>query len=605
MKKILLTAVTLVIAYAAHTQVVCAGVSPASIQGNYDHGVQIACGQWPGETDDGTWGAWNGGLDFNIPGDYVQAELMLVDDGTPGTNPQGNPISEEGCNALTNNLTGKIAVVYRNTCWFSSKVYYAEQAGALAVIIVNREAGIIGMLGNTDPLNGPLGPDCHIPAVFLDNVDGAALIAEMQNGPVEMFIGNKLGAFANDVGSVKGEFLVSPYGGAHNLLYDGFEPGIQVYNFGSADQTNVMVNAKIDGPGGNVYDETLGPFSLLSGDTVSIFPGNTDFFPAWALGVGNYTDGDYTLTYDVSMTGTPDDSDFDNIYTSDFKIQSDQISLSRLDGSNMPIANSYPSNSTTEYQSCMLFQDANASSLAVQGLYFVPHTDTSVNDLAGAEIFANAYQWDDAWTDLDDPAYQFDPTTNDAFQNLNLITFGTHYPVANDDVDDVAYIAFATPFQFVDNQRYLFCLQTFESATISFGYDSGVSYDGNEGIIRQPVSPVHVDGEWYAAGWAGSSATSMALKTFNPASIGLGEIATLEGNAFPNPTNDVVTVSIDANGDATLKVTDIAGKVAMNNNVTLVNGSVKVDMSSLEAGVYIFNVTLENGQTSQFNVVKN
>ena len=79
----------------------------------------------------------------------------------------------------------------------------------------------------------------------------------------------------------------------------------------------------------------------------------------------------------------------------------------------------------------------------------------------------------------------------------------------------------------------------------------------------------------------------------------------VDGNAFPNPATDKVTVSIDANGDATLEVVNIAGKVAMNNTITLVNGSADVDMSSLESGVYIFNVTLENGQTSQFNVIKN
>ena len=193
---------------------------------------------------------------------------------------------------------------------------------------------------------------------------------------------------------------------------------------------------------------------------------------------------------------------------------------------------------------------------------------------------------------------------NTAFDNLNLVTFGTHYPASDNEVDDVAYVAFATPFQFVDNQRYLFCLQTFESATISFGYDSGISYDGNEGIFRQPISPVHVDGQWYTGGWNSSSASSIALKTFDPAELGIESIGTLEGRVFPNPANDVVTVSINADGAATMEVVDIAGKVAMNSAIKFVNGSVKVDMSSLESGVYIFNITLENGQTSKINVVK-
>ena len=46
---------------------------------------------------------------------------MFAEDGTTGLNPQGNPISQEGCNPLINDLTGKIAVIWRNTCEFGAK----------------------------------------------------------------------------------------------------------------------------------------------------------------------------------------------------------------------------------------------------------------------------------------------------------------------------------------------------------------------------------------------------------------------------------------------------------------------------------------------------
>ncbi len=607
MKKILLTILTLTTCGAAYSQVVCAGVSPAAIQGNYDYGIQGSCGQWPGETDDGTWGAWTGGLDFNNPGNFVQAELMLVEDGTSGLNPQGNPISQEGCNALTNNLTGKIAVIYRNTCWFSSKVYYAEEAGAVAVIIVNREAGIIGMLGNTDIMNGPLGIDCNIPAVMIDITDGQALVAEMQNGPVEMFIGNKLGAFSNDVGAVKGEFLVPEFGGDLVDIFDGFEVGLQAYNYGANDQSSVTIQATIDGPGGNVYDETVVLPTMLSGDTAFVFPGNTLEFPAFDLGgPGSYTAGDYTLTYGVDLGGT-DDANFDNTYSVNFSLNSDVISRSSIDGANLPVANAYPSNSVIEYEACTMMQEPNMSLLTNQnkgatGAYIIPHTDTNINNLAGAEIFVNAYLWDDAWVDLDDINYQFDPATADAFQNLNLIAFGTHYPGGNSEVDVPVFVEFNVPIYLADNQRYLFCAQTFQPDIISFGYDNGIDHDANQAIFRQPVSTVKTDNGTFTGGWAGLSAPSIALRI--EAGIGLGEVNAVHGSAFPNPTTGKVAVSIDASGDATLKVVDITGKVAMNAKITLVNGVIKVDMSSLDAGVYIFNVTLKNGKTSQFNVIK-
>ena len=53
-----------------------------------------------------------------------------------------------------------------------------------------------------------------------------------------------------------------------------------------------------------------------------------------------------------------------------------------------------------------------------------------------------------------------------------------------------------------------------------------------------------------------------------------------------------------------LTITDVSGKVALENTITLINGQTKVDIASLEVGIYTFNITLKDGQTSQFNVIK-
>ena len=590
MKKILLLLTVLSSGFMANSQVVFSGVSPASIQGNYDFAWADPAG--------GDWSC----PDFLVPGTFVEDTLMIVDDGTPGLNLQGNHLSAEACNGpLINDLTGKIAVIYRNTCEFGYKALQAQDAGAVAAIIINREDEIVQMGGGVEGLN------VTIPCVFVTSLTGNQLVTEMSNGPVVVFLGSKVGAYANDIGANSGQALVSPYGGANSLQYDGFEPGIQVYNYGTNDQAAVSINAKIDGPSGTIYDETVGPVAIVSGDTLAVFPGNTDAFPAWNEGIGNYENGEYTLTYTMDLGGT-DDSDFDNVLSSSFSITDGTtigtLAVSPVDASGMPVANTYPSNATTEYQGCVMIQEPNSSTMAVQGMYFIPHTDTSVNDLAGSEIFGNAYQWDDGWVDLDDPNYDFAAATTNAFNALNIVTFGTHYPASNDDVDDVAYIEFVTPFLMVDNQRYLFCLQTFETATISFGYDNTINYDGNEGIYRQPVAPVHIDGQWYSGGWSGASAPALSLKTFDPAEVGITDADILVGGAFPNPTTDAVTITVNATGGATLNVTDISGKIVMNSLVDLGTGSTKVNTSQLEAGVYVFTVIMENGKTAQFNLVK-
>jgi len=586
MKKLLLSIAVIACGFSANAQVVLAQTSPNAI--NYEF-------SW-GDPAGGDWAS----PDFLIPGTFITGDLELVEDGTPGTNPQGNPISQEGCNPLTNGtaIAGKIAVIYRNTCEFGAKALNAQNAGAIGVVIINREDEVIAMGGGADGLN------VTIPVGFISSIPGAALVAEMANGPVTMFFGNKVGAFNDDIGASSGEMLVSPYGGANSRQYDGFTPGIQLYNFGLNDQASVDITASIDGPNGNYYSETVNIQNMLSTDTASIFPGNPLEFTAWTEGgVGNYDNGLYTLTYTLDFGGT-DESDFDNVLTSTFSIQDNVLSLSNLDVAGTPTANTYPSNSTTEYQSCMMVQEANASTMATDGMWITPHVDTAAGEvLAGAEIFVNAYQWDDGWVDLDDPNYTFDPTTNDAFQNLNLLSFGTHYPVSDNEVEQSVFVPFQTQFQLQDGVRYLFCIQTFESATVAFGYDNGINYDGNQGIFRQPPSPVHVDGEWYAAGWAGVSAPSIGINIFDPAELGLEE-NTLNGTAYPNPANDKVKVTLNAEGDAMLTVADVTGKVAFVAPVSLVNGSTTVDISSLASGVYTFNVALESGAASTFSVVK-
>ena len=147
-------------------------LEPTSVSGDYDF----------------TWGmpenGW-GSPDFNIPNTYVQDTLMLVEDGTPGTNDQGNPISQEGCYPLTNDLSGKIAVCWRNTCAFHPKALNAQNAGARGLIIINR----FNDLFDFGPPNG-VGPDINIPVTLIEFDDGMDIVEAMQGGPVVAFIGN-------------------------------------------------------------------------------------------------------------------------------------------------------------------------------------------------------------------------------------------------------------------------------------------------------------------------------------------------------------------------------------------------------------------------------
>jgi hypothetical protein len=101
----------------------------------------------------------------------ITSNLVLVtDDNTGGTNSLD---VNDGCGAITNAaaINGKIAVVRRGACAFTLKVKEAQNAGALAVLIVNNVAGNITMGGGDFSIT--------IPAYSLNQADGDALISQM------------------------------------------------------------------------------------------------------------------------------------------------------------------------------------------------------------------------------------------------------------------------------------------------------------------------------------------------------------------------------------------------------------------------------------------
>ena len=575
MKKLILSLIAVAFAYASTAQVVVRGVSPAAIAVNYEFTWADPAG--------GDWSC----PDFLIPNTYVEAPLMIADDGSTGLNAQGNPISAEACNTVINDLTGKIAIVYRNTCQFGTKAVNVMNAGAVGVIILNRDPEVIGMAGGNDGLTDT------IPTVMLSSVDGAILTNEMLNGEVVMFMGNKQNLFANDGGTTESNVLNPRYGSVPQPMANNnyaFQAGIQMYNFGSADNT-FNITASVDGPSGNVYSNTVSSF-VASGDTLSVFNGNPIEFPT--ISAASWDIGAYTLTYTIAIDGQTDESDFDNVFVRDFDVTADVLSLaSQDDATGMVLANSFPSNASISYQTCMQLQDVySTSNTGIVGSYLAVSSPDSV--IEGEEIIMEVFEWNDPWVDVSGGWATI------TFDNLGQVGGGLYYPTSNADNGKVVYAPFDAPVPVYDNQRYLICFTTFNPA-ISFGYDNTLSYDANYSIYTQPISPLNIDGTTWYSGWSGVDALSMGLRM---GILGIEENSEVSGSAYPNPASHQVTIDVDGEGSAILIVSDISGKVAFSNQVNLVDGKSAVDISNLDSGVYMFNVTLENGNTSTFSVVK-
>ena len=582
MKKTLLFIAAIVSGFVAYSQSVVLGISPAAVEGSYDHTWADPAGGWATP-------------DFNIPNTFVQGELMLVEDGSAGTNAQGHPISQEGCNPLTNDLTGKIAVIYRNTCNFSIKALNAQTAGAIGVIIVNRDPEVIAMGAGTD------GANVTIPTVMLTALDGAALVNEMANGAVVVFIGNKVGQFANDAAIYSDGAMISKSTGvlsqlAQNGSEFGFDIGVQLFNDGSAAQNNITVNAKVTNPAGTeVYNNTITVASLAAADSVYLYPGETQSFPAFSL--TSYPAGRYTLTYTVGLE-VNDEFPTDNVITSDFVVNDSLFSYSALNSvNNLPAGTGgyQPGTLNASYAVCSVISDANASRIGAEGIYFALVTNAADSiDLTGEEIALNLYEWGDVFTDLND--------ANLAFNVLTPVAFGYYYYPSN-LADSMVYGAFETPVLLENNKRYLACAQTV-NLDVFFRYDTDIDYTTNVNNYLQPLFPVDADGTYSAGGFGSDNAPAMAVKVFNAAELGVSEATMIEGVAYPNPAVENVTISMKAEGNANITMTDVAGRVVLSKAANLVNGKTDLNIAALNAGVYIVNVVLENGKTAQFNVVK-
>ncbi len=106
----------------------------------------------------------------------LTANLVLAEDNVSDAN--------DGCQALVNaaEMNGNIAVLRRGNCGFTEKVINAQNAGAVAVIMVNNTAGVFSIGGGDANIS--------IPTVTISQQDGEAIITEMANATVNVTLIN-------------------------------------------------------------------------------------------------------------------------------------------------------------------------------------------------------------------------------------------------------------------------------------------------------------------------------------------------------------------------------------------------------------------------------
>ncbi len=535
---------------------------------------------------------WGATPDMTDPANKVIAPIMIARDngGVSG----GDSLM---CNAATaGSLTGKIAILWRGSCEFGMKAKNAEAAGAVGVIIINNldGGGAVAMGAGAE------GDVVTIPVVSISKEDGAILRTALVAGDsVSVLLGNKIGNFPNDLGSIPGYTATVaaqvPVQIANNTTELPIRFAAQVYNYGANEATNIFVTAVIKKNGSELYRDTSSIVATLaSGDSTENF---TFVNYSGDLGVG-----DYEIIYEIVSDST-DDATTDNHFSYPFRINNDKIfALAQYDYTRNFTLNSgnYRAANQTDpsFQSCITFQDPNASKFGIKGVYFqasITNDDQgNAQSIDGEEILISISEWNDNFTfGTDDPSWN----------NVVPVTGGS-YIYMEDLADTFVYANMNEYILLKDNVRYLICSKT-SNEDIFLGYDSERKYDFYQSITERYLSPFQAGNTW-GAGFVGMPVASLTLDLFTEDEVGLANTKKLvAAKVYPNPARDIVNIEVsNYEGTAALTVTDLAGKVVISNNVTVnANGVTTVNTSGLTAGMYIVKMQLANGNQVNASII--
>ena len=160
----------------------------------------------------------------------------LTGDAVLVTDEGADPDENDACEPITNagEIDGNVAVLRRGACEFGFKALAAQNAGAIAVIVVNNQEGApIVMAGGAD------GESVTIPVLMVSDVVGEAIIAELANGVNTTMVLSTyttvafIKVFNSDFSVLKQESVVlGGDGSSFSVTYDNVESEDAVVQYG-------------------------------------------------------------------------------------------------------------------------------------------------------------------------------------------------------------------------------------------------------------------------------------------------------------------------------------------------------------------------------------
>lgn len=549
--------------------------APAGISGVLEMGeAQLADG-------------WSGTLAVGeeVTGDVAYVASIVdpdddVIDDTPvmGCVPLGNP--EE--------VVGKIALIQRGACSFSSKVNWAQEAGAIGVVICNNRpesedgGGIVNMLALEPFINTDT-----IPSGFLSQEDCAALRLALDNGEVlNVTLGTKV--FTN---LVSGNTYRTPLVAAAPLI----DMNVTIF---SIEDTEAEINWVVTDPAGTETTITTSGTSTLAGVTFSPDPG-TEYTPTMA--------GIHTVVASNTINDAVIETTFDiteGVFALDDGIATTTGSTS-LENFTMPATG-------TAYRTDIgMLMNLTDTELELTSIEFGMSNWVALQEGAQAGVDFNVVIFEAPLDAEGDVAPIVNGTT--VYADFGNPVAFTIYTASGDEADgDIVSVSdfFLTDANPDDSPLFRFQPET--------SYYVFIQYDGTE--VANDVPPSYLLGreinhvgnqspvitfDWFNA-WGGGNSILRA----NVQEITSDVESVLAQNAVivtPNPVTSTLNVAIDLESSSdkvVIQVISLTGRVLVNETLdNLQSANLTYDIAKYPAGNYFIKVATAAGTSIQ-KVVK-
>jgi len=238
--------------------------------------------------------------------------------------------------------------------------------------------------------------------------------------------------------------------------------------------------------------------------------------------------------------------------------------------------------------------------------------EQGLDSMSNEAVYISVYEWNDVFVDIYSPPI---------YNSINVID-QTTYIYQDESLSGInIYAPFSGPISLQNNQRYLFCVNSI-SDNIKSTYDNysdnynpeGIDYTTTVNHYGQPISPVAVFSsenspygprpyEWVATGFGYDNTAAISVTM----DIATGVNDSENENSivpYPNPATNYLTIPVRKRGygNANVELFDIVGKLILSETVQINNEPLKLNVSAISNGNYIFKLTFNDGATDSFKI---